>query len=296
MTPIVETARGGAVVTGAGAGVGQAIALRLLRDGFGVAVCDVNPDAVERTIGMAADEGLHATVAAVADVAVEADVQTAVDAARREFSTLSVMVNNAGIGGAFGPITELVPNDWDATFAVLVKGVLLGTKHAARAFLEQHEPGVIVNIASAAGYTAGLAAHAYSAAKAAVISLTRSAALELAPHRIRVAAVSPGLILTGLAGAASEDYARRLDTAQPWPGHGTSDDVAGVVSFLVGADAGFITGTSVVVDGGLLTTGPGPDLLASIGLDPAKRRRAGISYGTTGRPTTVHPASDTHRT
>jgi|SRR5277367_4078634 len=276
-----------ALVTGAGSGLGRAIALRLLRDGYRVLITDVNIESGHDTLAAAQSEG-HGDRARFQrlDVNEESDVERGVVAATAQFGGLSVMVNNAGITGVFGPLTHISSDDWDFTYSVLMRGVFLGTKHAARYFQTQKIPGVIINIASAAGYTAGLAPHAYSSAKAAVLQFTRSAAHELAEHRIRVVAVSPGLILTPLANRPIDEFAEMLDTAQPWPEHGTAEQVAGVVAFAAGPDAQFITGESIVVDGGLLTHGPGATLLTDIGLEP-RRPASGISYGTTGVATIV---------
>ncbi|UGT55147.1 SDR family NAD(P)-dependent oxidoreductase [Nocardia asteroides] len=268
---------GGAVVTGGGSGIGRAIALRLLREGYGVVVADLHADAGRETVRLAEVEGLgESIVFEQVDVTVETDVERAVTVAVSRFDHLSIMVNNAGVPGAFGPLTEVDAKDWDFTLAVLLRGVFLGTKHAARAFLAQGGSGVVINMASAAGYTAGLATHAYSAAKSAVIAFTRTSALELAPHRVRVVAISPGVIPTPLSGLQNEDLASVLDKAQPWPAHGTSEHVAGVVAFAVSSDAEFITGESIVVDGGFLTHGPGAGFLDQVGLTAPKR--AGIRY------------------
>ncbi|MFE3188498.1 SDR family NAD(P)-dependent oxidoreductase [Nocardia sp. NPDC059240] len=277
---------GGAVVTGAGSGLGRAIALRLLEEGYGVVVADLNIEAGYGTVRLAEEAGYrHAIHFEQSDVIDEADIERAIHAAVSRFGRLSVMVNNAGIAGAFGPLTEISARDWDFTQSVLLRAVFLGTKHAARAFLAQELPGVVINIASAAGYTAGLATHAYSSAKSAVIALTRTTALELAPHRIRVVAISPGVIPTPISGRVDDEFAAALDNAQPWPEHGTADQVAGVVAFAVGKDAEFITGESIVVDGGLLTHGPGPELLTSLGLQTP--RVAGIRYASSDKGATT---------
>jgi NAD(P)-dependent dehydrogenase (short-subunit alcohol dehydrogenase family) len=194
------------------------------------------------------------------------------------------VVNNAGIGGAFGPITDLEVADWDATFAVLVRGVFLGIKHGARVMKAQGG-GAIVNTGSIAGISGGSGPQAYSAAKAAVLNLTRAAALELAPHRIRVNSVSPGVIRTPLAESGGKDVRAAMQDIQPWPDPGEPDHIARVMAFLAGDDAAFVTGENIVVDGGLLAGGARLD--DRIGGNPALRGLAGINRGSTGERHTV---------
>ncbi len=149
------------------------------------------------------------------DVSIEPDVEALVALAVESFGRLDVMFNNAGIGGAFGPITELEVDDWDATFAVNTRSVFLGIKYAARVMIAQGDGGSIINTASVAGLSGGGGPQAYSAAKAAVINLTQSAAVELAPHRIRVNAICPGAVYT--------DLLHRGDPKRPTSGARTSN-------------------------------------------------------------------------
>jgi len=145
---------------------------------------------------------------------------------------------------------------WDRTFAVLVRGVFLGIKHAAPAM--RPHGGTIINTASIAGFNAGAGPAAYSACKAAVIGLTRSAAVQLAPDKIRVNALCPGLILSPLLergqSTSLEDV---LSAAQPWPEAGLPEYIADVALFLASADSRFVTGEALVADGGILARGPG---------------------------------------
>jgi NAD(P)-dependent dehydrogenase (short-subunit alcohol dehydrogenase family) len=220
------------------------------------------------------------------DVADEADVQRMIAVAVDDFGHLDVLFNNAGVGGAFGPVTHTEVADFDYTFAVLVRGVFLGIKHGAAAMMAGGGGGSIINTASVAGMSGGAGPLAYSAAKAAVINLTRGAAVELAPERIRVNAICPGVILTPLAAGRStvERAAERFDELQPWPEHGTGDDIAGAALFLASDDARFVTGEAVVVDGGLTALGPG--LARRMGLD-GHVRAVGVNRGTTGQGATV---------
>lgn len=267
-----------AVVTGAGGGIGLEIARKVVASGGAVVVGDLNDER-----GRAAVAGLGGGDRVrfeQADVAVEADVARLVDVAVDTFGTLDAMFNNAGIGGAFGPITEQAVADWDTTFAVNVRSVFLGTKHAARAMIAHGGGGAIVNTASIAGLAGGGGPQAYSATKAAVISLTQTTAVELAPHRIRVNAVCPGAIYTELLHRgrpeATDEWREEL---QPWPERGQPEMVAEVATWLASDAARFVTGASVTADGGLMAATPGllrHDL-------PHLGRMAGIAYGNTGR-------------
>jgi len=154
-------------------------------------------------------------------------------------------------------VMKTAVEDWDYTFGVLVRGAFLGIKHAARAMVAASIPGSIISTASVAGFTGGDAPIAYSSAKAAVINLTRAAAVELAQHRIRVNCLCPGAIRTPLLlRGIPEDPLHVLERLQPWPEAGRAEDVAGAALFLASEDARFVTGAALVVDGGLLAAGP----------------------------------------
>jgi NAD(P)-dependent dehydrogenase (short-subunit alcohol dehydrogenase family) len=272
-----------AVVTGGASGIGRATVERLIRADWAVVIADFNADrgeAIVRELGVGRASFVQT------DVSREDDVAGAVDHARAVFGRLDCMVNNAGVGGAFGPLTELHVEDWDYTFAVLTRGVFLGTKHAARVMREHGEGGSIVNLGSIAGTLGGVAPQAYSAAKAAVIHFTRLVATELAPERIRVNSVSPGVIRTPMVEQVTPDVQARLDGLQPWPDVGEADNVAGVIEFLAGDAARFVTGADIVVDGGV--TAAGARLGDAVGNNPALRGLVGVSRGTTGERAVVH--------
>lgn len=277
-----------AVVTGAGSGIGLATATRLLSAGWAVVAADLNQQALE-AFASAVDAGLRRSLRTVAvDVTDEEAVRSAVDMAVGEFSALDLMVNNAGVGGAFGPIAEIEAEDWDYTFRVLSTGVFYGVKHAAAAMIERGVGGSIVNVASTAGLSGGIGPQAYSAAKAAVISLGRTAAVELAPHRIRVNAVCPGVIGTPLVHRGDpEGFRAELAGVQPWPEAGTAEDVAGVICFLASSDSQFVTGQAIVVDGGLLAAGPGRGFMEVLGLDAGAAGLVGVNRGSTGQRSTI---------
>ena len=218
------------------------------------------------------------------DVANEADVENMIDSAVETFGHLDVVFNNAGVGGAIGPLTETRVEDWDYTFDVLVKGVFLGIKHAARVMQPQGRGGAIINTASIAGLSGDAGPLAYSAAKAAVINLTRAAAVELAPERIRVNAICPGFIATPLAEQGRPEAARAMFAkSQPWPDFGRGEHIAGAALFLASEDAEFVTGEALLVDAGL--SAAGPELSKKFSHISARGSgKAGVTRGTTGEP------------
>ena len=279
-----------AIVTGGAGGMGRATALRFLDEGAKVVIADFNAATGEETLQLAAAAGHADAVRFVkVDVAREGDIVAMIDSAVDSFGRLDVIFNNAGVGGAIGPIWELEEAEWDYTFAVLVKGVFFGIKHAARVFRRQGEGGSIINTASIAGLSGGAGPLAYSSAKAAVVNLTRAAAVQLAPDRIRVNAICPGFILTGLTQPkhmSPEEAGRHFDGAQPWPQHGRGEDIAGAAVFLASDDSSFVSGHELIVDGGL--TALGPDMWQRTGIPrEATLTKSYLTKGTTGEPSTA---------
>ncbi len=278
-----------AMITGGASGMGRAATERFCREGARVVAVDLNEANGKQLVADLDDAGFTGAVRFVrGDVSVEADVAAGVADAVDAFGRLDVVFNNAGVGGVFGPITEIAVEDWDWTFGVLCRGVFLGIKHGARAMIEQGEGGAIVNTASVAGLSAGSGPQAYSAAKAAVINLTRVAALELAPHRIRVNAICPGAINTPLLHRGNpEAFASMLEQVQPWKQVGEARHIADAALFLASDEAEFITGESLVVDGGL--TSAGPNLFGRMGADLSALGMRGVNRGSTGEPETFYP-------
>lgn len=267
-------------MTGGGGGIGLAIAAKLIARGGSVVIGDLNDDR-----GRAAAEqlGERARFAHV-DVAEEADVEALVAAAVDAFGRLDAMFNNAGVGGAFGPIVEQSAEAWDATFSINVRSVFLGTKHAARQMMAQGGGGAIVNTASIAGLSGGGGPQAYSAAKAAVIGFTKATAAELAEHRIRVNAVCPGAIYTDLLHRGRPEQTDQWrEQIQPWPDRGEPEMIADVACWLASDEARFVTGEAVTADGGLMAAAP---RLLDHDM-PHLKRMAGIAYGNTGKQAEV---------
>lgn len=271
-----------AVVTGGASGLGLASVLRFCAEGARVVAVDLNADSGKALLAAADEAGVADSVRFVsADVSDEDEVAGAVATAVEEFGRLDIMFNNAGVGGAFGPVTEIETEDWDYTFAVLVRGVFLGTKHASRVLIDQGQGGSIINTASVAGLSGGAGPQAYSSAKAAVINMSRSVAVELAPHRIRVNAICPGVILTPLLHQGREQQMRELlPDVQPWPDHGRPEHIAGTAVFLASCDSEFVTGQAISVDGGL--TAIGPDLGNRLQTRPGDAGLVGVNRGQTG--------------
>lgn len=275
-----------AVVTGGGSGIGRASALTFLREGATVVIGDLNEASLGETAALARGEGVENRLATLrADVSAEPDVSALIGLAVDRFGGLDCLFNNAGVGGAFGPIGETTVEEWDFTFAVLVRGVFLGMKHASTRMKAQGRGGSIINTASVAGIGGGAGPHAYSAAKAAVANLSRAVSAEMAAHRVRVNAIAPGLIKTPLATGHREDaWERLVRQKQPWPDLGLPQHIADTALFLAGDESQFITGQVIVVDGGL--TALGPDIFGH-DVDSRMLRKAGLNTGSTGVPGSV---------
>jgi NAD(P)-dependent dehydrogenase (short-subunit alcohol dehydrogenase family) len=279
-----------AAITGGASGMGRESVLRFLREGASVAFGDLNEATAAETLAAIEREGFAGRAAFLrCDVAKEADVEGLVRLAASRFGRLDCMFNNAGVGGAFGPLTEVLVEDWDYTFAVLTRGVFLGVKHAGRVMQAQGQGGVILNTASIAGMGGGAGPTAYSAAKAAVVNLTRCAAGEFAHARIRVNAIAPGAIRTPLFHAGRAEKMEALAQAKtPWPRLGEPGDISGLAAYLASDDAEFITGQTIVIDGGALAAGPDFWGYGPVG---TFTRKSGVNRGSTGEAQTMRDSS-----
>ncbi len=246
-----------AVVTGGASGIGAAIVDRFAAEGARVIVADL----VDRPNGGSAAGHGSSVEFCRTDVTNEVDVAAAVDLAVSTFGRLDVMVNNAGIVGAVGPIAETSEASFDETINVLLKGVFLGTKHAARVMVPNGS-GAIISIASTAGFVGGLGPHLYTAAKHAVVGLTKSVANELGPHGVRVNAVAPGSTLTPMVTTLRDTdptndsaVADRLAAACLLGVTGLPSDIASGVLYLASDEARLVTGHCLVIDAGQTTSG-----------------------------------------
>lgn len=250
-----------AVVTGAGRGIGRAIALRLARDGADVALVDIEPAPISAVAGEAAETGSKATTF-VADVSDRGQVFAAVNHAASALGGLDIMVNNAGIA-LVGPIADVTPEDIAKIWAINVEGVLWGIQAAVAKFKELVRPGKIINASSIAGHEGFAMLGVYSATKFAVRGLTQTAAKEHAAEGITVNAYCPGIVgtdmwveidrrFTELTGAGEGETFKRFARAIALGRTETPDDVAGFVSYLAGPDADYMTGQAGLIDGGMV--------------------------------------------
>jgi len=278
-----------AVITGGASGMGRATVLRFLDEGARVVVADLNETTGAETLELVAARGAGDRACFErCDVSQEEQVEAMIARALSEYGRFDVLFNNAGIGGALGSTLETEVDDWDFTFAVLVRSVFLGIKHGARAMVEQGRGGSILNTASVAGLSGGAGPVAYSAAKAAVINLSRATAVELAEKKIRVNALCPGGILTPLLHRGNEEpMKQRLEQLQPWPAVGQGEHIAGAALFLACDDSEFVTGQALVVDGGLTAMGPNLPKRMREGQDMPAFDFVGLDKGTTGEAPVV---------
>lgn len=247
-----------AVVTGAGSGIGRAIAQRFGREQARVVVNDLRPGAANKVVEEITAAGGHA-VAIPGDMTKEAEVNRLFDQVMGTYGRLEILVNNVGLF-EFGTLVGSTSEQWDRDFAINVRSAFLCSNRAALE-MKKARTGCIVNIASRAGKVATSGARGYGAAKAAMLGLTRSLAAELAPD-IRVNAVCPGTISTGMDDAFVEkiaaeqgiepaEYRRRWVASIPMKRVGTPEDVANAVAFLSSDQASHTTGEAFNVSGGL---------------------------------------------
>ncbi len=233
-----------AVVTGAGAGIGRGIANGLAAFGAQVAVWEHDRDTCEAAAGEVGG------LACITDVREEDQVDAALARTIAELGTPAILVNNAG-GVFFSPLLETKPKGWDALLRANLTHLLLCTQRVARAMVDGGSGGSVINVTSIEGTRGAPGFAAYAAAKAGVINLTQTAALELAPHHIRVNCLAPDITLTeGLLGMAGEMGTSAFEQIVPMGRGGHVDEMAGAAVFLASDLSSYVTGQTLHVDGG----------------------------------------------
>ena len=245
-----------AVITGAASGIGAATARRFKEEGCALILGDIQSDLGHDLAQALGDRVFFEHC----NVTLEADVKKLVDRALSAFGQLDIMFNNAGIVGAKGPIDQTPADEWRITTDILINGVFYGVKHAA-AVMKQQRSGSIINMSSVAGVMGGLAPHAYTTAKHAVIGLTTSASAELCQHNVRVNAIAPFSMATPMVADAhlqdhhaTDEVAKTLAANSPLPGRaGTALDVANAALWLGSDESGYTSGLTLTTDAGVTT-------------------------------------------
>jgi len=238
-----------AIVTGAGQGIGQAIAVRLAQEGAEVVISDINLQSAEQTASRIRQMG-RKSLALKADVANFEDVQAMVEKSTQEFGRVDILVNNAGVTKD-NLLVRMTQQQWDWVISVNLKGAFNCTK-AVVPLMMRNRYGRIINIASVIGLVGNTGQANYAASKAGIIGLTKSAAKELASRGITVNAVAPGYIQTEMTERLPEQAKEAFLKTVPLQRVGLPQDVAGVVAFLASEDASYITGQVINIDGGMV--------------------------------------------
>jgi NAD(P)-dependent dehydrogenase (short-subunit alcohol dehydrogenase family) len=266
-----------AMITGAASGMGLATAIRFAGEGAAVVIADLNEEGGAAAVRECRENGGRA-VFQKTDVSSDEGVKAAIERAVSEFGRLDITFNNAGLAGALGPLEDVSVENWDRTFAVLLRSVFLGIKHSIPA-MRKTGGGSIISTASIAGILGQAGPLVYSVAKASVIHLTKCAAVELGKDRIRVNCICPGGINTPLLHKhipGGEPVTRQmLEVLQPVARPGTGDDIAGMALYLASNDAEWVTGTAMVVDGGFVARG---NALANLSGSAAPTKWSGPSF------------------
>ncbi|KRB83146.1 3-oxoacyl-ACP reductase [Sphingomonas sp. Root710] len=252
-----------AILTGAAGGIGQAIARRFAADGAMLVLADINGEAVEKLAQELRTDGARATAVQV-DVGVQQDNEEMVAAAIAEHGRLDILINNAAIG-AFGRITDVAPEEWRRIFAVGVDSIFYASRSAMPHLATVR--GCIVNTGSISGLYGDYSLAAYNAVKGAAANLTRAMALDHAEDGVRVNAVAPGSVRTPNSRIFDEHEGIREDFARSIPlgRRAETEEVADAIAFLASDEASYITGTHLVVDGGLTAASGQPNFRRAFG-------------------------------
>lgn len=242
-----------AFITGAGSGIGRGTAERLARDGADVCIPDIDMDGAEETASMVREFGRRA-VTVPCNVASKEQVQTAADRCVAELGGLDIAVANAGIGRA-GSVLDMELKDWQDQLDINLTGVFLTVQAAAQRMVAAGKGGRIVCISSLAALNTSDLMWSYSATKAGVAMMVRGWAQDLGKHGISINAIGPGVIDTplahGLAGDEGGPIRTALEARTPVGRSGLPSDIAGLIAFMTGPDGGFMTGSYVLMDGGI---------------------------------------------
>ena len=239
-----------AIVTGAGRNIGEEISRIFAQEGARVAVVDLDKGRGERVVGEINAAHRDHALQCICDVSSSSDVEKMVKAVAQKWGGVDILVNNAAWTDRKN-ILDLTEEEWDKVMAISLKSVFLCTKFAARSMVEQKRAGRIVNIASTSGHTGRPDATAYTAAKAGVLNLTRSLAVQLAPHGIRVNSVTPNRI----GSPVGEDVVPENRFVKNLVGRrGTPKDIAAAVLFFCSEESDFITAADLLVDGGAMAS------------------------------------------
>lgn len=241
-----------AIVTGAGSGVGKAIAQLFAREGAKVVVSDINKEHADQVVEEITFTGGTA-MTVVADVAQEEDIQNLIDTAVYKYGTLDILVNNAGIMDNFVPAGAVTDELWDKVFGINIHGPMRAIRKALPIF-EAKKSGVIVNIASAGGLLGSRAGAAYTASKHALVGLTKNVGFQYAPLGIRCNAVAPGAVNTNIGTTIFAPHAFGMERAMAGqnlnPRTGEPEEIAKVALFLASDDSSFVNATVVTADAG----------------------------------------------
>lgn len=247
-----------AVITGAASGIGRAASILFAREGASV-VCVDRAETVEDTVKAIKDKGGRA-LGLIGDAGVDAFVKSYVDTAISEFGGLDVVWANAGVSGGFAPLHEQTAEYWAEILRINLIGAFLAVKHASEAMIPKGK-GSIICTASVAGIRSGAGGPAYSASKAGVISLAQTAANELYGTGVRVNAIAPGLIETGMTkpifdGARARGNEDKIGQLNPLTRYGIPEEIANAGLFLASDESSYVNGQTIAVDGGLSTSHP----------------------------------------
>lgn len=244
-----------AVVTGAGSGNGRAIALEFAKEGAKVALVDITKENADKTLEMVKVENGEG-ISLVADVSNSKEIKNAIDTTIETYGRIDIMVNNAGIADAEKTYQTTDEDAFDKVLNINLKGVFLGTKFVLDNMIK-NKSGVIINTASIAGIRGGLASPAYTASKHGVIGLTGDTASKHGKDGIRAIAICPGIIETNMTKNMIDnpnDGIKQLINSIPIGGLGKPQDIGKLALFLASDDARYITGSHIVIDGGLTTS------------------------------------------